>query len=78
MPTHDKGRPAQGPLGAGSEATAGLEDVQSGEATNAAAKGSNTPDAEPLDRDREHKGSYGGEGGKPRSSSDTREPLDPG
>jgi hypothetical protein len=34
--------------------------------------------SEPLPRDREHKGSYGGEGGRPRTSSDTREPLDPG
>jgi hypothetical protein len=33
--------------------------------------------SEPLPRDREHKGSYGGEGGVPRTSSDTREPLNP-
>ncbi|MGZ8377846.1 MAG: hypothetical protein ACXW0Z_11485 [Gemmatirosa sp.] len=33
--------------------------------------------SEPLMRDHEHKGSYGGEGGSPRTSSDTREPLDP-
>ncbi len=33
--------------------------------------------SEPLPRDREHKGSYGGEGGSPRTSSDTREPLNP-
>ena len=33
--------------------------------------------SEPLARDREHKPSYGGEGGVPRTSSDTREPLNP-
>ena len=29
--------------------------------------------SEPLDRTKEHKGSYGGEGGSPRTSSDQRE-----
>ena len=29
--------------------------------------------SEPMDRTREHKGSYGGEGGAPRTSSDQRE-----
>ena len=29
------------------------------------------------DHEREHKSSYGGEGGKPRTSSDTREPSKP-
>jgi len=29
--------------------------------------------SEPMDRNREHKGSYGGEGGEPRTSSDQRE-----
>ena len=29
--------------------------------------------SEPMERTREHKGSYGGEGGSPRSSSDQRE-----
>ena len=29
--------------------------------------------SEPMDRNKEHKGSYGGEGGSPRSSSDQRE-----
>jgi hypothetical protein len=33
--------------------------------------------SEPLMRDREHKPSYGGEGGSPRTSSDTREPINP-
>ncbi len=33
--------------------------------------------SEPLERDREHKPSYGGEGGKPRTSSDQREPINP-
>jgi hypothetical protein len=29
--------------------------------------------SEPMDRTKEHKGSYGGEGGEPRTSSDQRE-----
>ena len=34
--------------------------------------------SEPLTRTFEHKGGYGGEGGEPRTSSDTREPKNPG
>ena len=39
--------------------------------------GTDRAGSEPLARDREHKGSYGGEGGSPRTSSDTREPINP-
>ena len=39
--------------------------------------GSERLGSEPLAREREHKGSYGGEGGKPRTSSDKREPQTP-
>jgi len=33
--------------------------------------------SEPLTRDREHKPSYGGEGGAPRTGSHEREPINP-
>jgi hypothetical protein len=50
---------------AGSEATVG-------------SRASRDPDvASPPNRDREHVSGYGGEGGKPKSSSDTREPDRP-
>ena len=42
-------------------------------------KGSSAEDesgSEPLPRNREHVGGYGGAGGVPRTSSDTREPAD--
>ena len=39
--------------------------------------GSERLGSEPLARDREHKGSYGGEGGAPRTRSDKREPQTP-
>ena len=39
--------------------------------------GADRAGSEPLDRDREHKGSYGGEGGAPRTGSQEREPLNP-
>jgi hypothetical protein len=39
--------------------------------------GTDRSGSEPLPRDREHKPSYGGEGGSPRTSSDTREPINP-
>jgi hypothetical protein len=35
------------------------------------------PGSEPLDRDREHASGYGGEGGSPRTSAESREPPDP-
>ena len=77
--------------GAGAEATEGehtrgkreagdksaLEDVDTGrsrpdEATTGRAG------SEPLGREREHQSGYGGAGGSPKTSSDRREPLDPG
>lgn len=84
-------RTTVGSLGAGSEATAGVHAEQP-DTAGADAAGTTGTDAvtgrgsegsadragsEPLDREREHKGSYGGEGGRPRTSSDQREPLEP-
>ena len=76
--------------GAGSEAAAGIhgassdpstpdgsQRAQSGADRAANDSGSERSGSEPLEHDREHKGSYGGEGGAPRSSSDTREPPNP-
>lgn len=63
MPTKDQTPDQVGTLGAGSEAAPSKE---------AQPKEGNAPA-----RDREHKGSYGGEGGAPRESSDNREPLKP-
>lgn len=40
-------------------------------------EGADRAGSEPLERDREHKGSYGGEGGAPRTGSHEREPLNP-
>ena len=60
-----------GPLGSGGEAAAGMH------AAGKADDDSERAGSEPLDRSREHKGSYGGEGGSPRTSSDTREPINP-
>ena len=88
----DSRRSTTGSLGAGSEATAGVHADQGGggEGANASApagtdavtgrgaEGSaDRAGSEPLERDREHKPSYGGEGGKPRTSSDQREPINP-
>lgn len=70
--------------GAGAEAAEGMH---AGEGrsqhdksalTNKATGRSGTGDeeriaSEPMDRTKEHKGSYGGEGGSPRTSSDQRE-----
>lgn len=93
MPTDDRtsaATPEQagGSLGAGAEAAAGLHAVDGTQAPtptgaenadhrDASAKGDDRSGSEPLGRDREHKPSYGGEGGKPRTSSDTREPQTP-
>ena len=87
----DSRRSTTGSLGAGSEATAGVHaDQPATDGANAA--GTDGTDAvtgrgaegtadragsEPLGREREHKPSYGGEGGKPRTSSDQREPINP-
>jgi hypothetical protein len=61
------GAPGAGAQGAAAEAVTGRGG--DGDADRAG--------SEPLDRDREHKPSYGGEGGSPRTSSDTREPINP-
>jgi hypothetical protein len=70
--------------GAGSEAaegmhaTEGRSQADKSALTNRATgrEGSGESDrnaSEPMDRTKEHKGSYGGEGGSPRTSSDQRE-----
>lgn len=72
------GGTGDGSLGAGNESAVGIHGKQGNEAGGA--RDAQSPDragSEPLPRDHEHKGSYGGEGGKPRTSSDTREPTDP-
>ena len=82
----DEGRTAAGSksTGAGAEATEGMhagdgrsQHDKSGitsKATGRAGSGeSERTGSEPLDRTKEHKGSYGGEGGEPRTSSDQRE-----
>ena len=56
-------------------AGAGGDDAVTGRGDDAG--GTERAGSEPLTRDREHKGSYGGEGGSPRTSSDTREPINP-
>ena len=72
-------------LGAGAEAAAGVhaqqgesdagaEQSENADGRPASAQGTDRSGSEPLDRDREHKPSYGGAGGAPRTSSDTREP----
>ena len=61
----------KGPLGSGGEAAAGMH------AAGKADGGTDREGSEPLDRSREHKGSYGGEGGSARTSSDQREPINP-
>jgi hypothetical protein len=67
-----QGGSAQGnSLGGGGEAAAGMH------AAGKADAGTTGDGSEPLDRSREHKGSYGGEGGTPRTSSDQREPINP-
>ena len=40
-------------------------------------EGTDRRGSEPIAREREHTGSYGGEGGEPRTSSDNREPPEP-
>ena len=75
-------------LGAGSEAARSTharqgQDTSTGsgpdekESGGSSRGGAERLGSEPLGRDREHKGSYGGEGGSPRTSSDTREPRKP-
>jgi hypothetical protein len=70
--------------GAGAEAAEGMHATEGrsqgdkSAVTNKAVgrEGSSESDrtgSEPMDRTKEHKGSYGGEGGSPRTSSDQRE-----
>ena len=81
------GRP-QRQTGSGSEATEGMHNAQQGgeraeeDATGLADQetGRSTRDgakrsgSEPLTEDEQHRSGYGGSGGRPVSSSDTREP----
>ena len=69
------GTPERG-SGAGAEGAQGVHSRQGGQS---APRGDDRAGSEPLEgREREHKGSYGGEGGAPRTSSDQREnPNDP-
>ena len=81
------GRPSR-QTGAGSEATEGMHNAQQGggraeeDATGLADQetGRSTRDgakrsgSEPLSEDDQHRSGYGGAGGKPVNSSDTREP----
>ncbi len=70
MPTTpDRPDDAVKPTGAGNEAAAGMRATRESD--------DERPGSEPLDRDREHTSGYGGEGGAPRTSSDTREPHNP-
>jgi hypothetical protein len=82
----DAGRTAAGTAstGAGAEAAEGMHATKgrspsdksavTNKATGRAGSGESERTAsEPLDRTKEHKGSYGGEGGEPRTSSDQRE-----
>jgi len=62
MPTKDQTPNQEGTLGAGSEAAPSKE---------------SQPNHGAASRDREHKGSYGGDGGAPRTSSNDREPINP-
>jgi len=76
MPNDDQ----RGGVGAGAEAAAGLHGAKGAPADAPQGErvaGTDRRGSEPLDRDREHKGGYGGEGGAPRTSSDDREPSDP-
>jgi hypothetical protein len=70
--------------GAGAEAAEGMHATEgrsqgdksgvTNKATGRAGSGeTERTGSEPLDRTKEHKGSYGGEGGTPRTSSDQRE-----
>jgi hypothetical protein len=81
------GRPHR-QTGAGSEATEGMHDAQQGgdraegDATGLADQetgrsvrdGAKRAGSEPLPEDDQHRSGYGGAGGKPVTSSDTREP----
>lgn len=67
------GTPERG-SGAGAEAAQGVHSRQGGQS---APRTDDRSGSEPLEgRGREHKPSYGGEGGEPRTSSDQREDVD--
>ena len=81
------GRPAR-QTGAGSEASEGMHDAQQEghrgegdrtglagqEAGGKARDGGTRAGSEPLAEDEQHRSGYGGSGGQPVNSSDTREP----
>ncbi len=82
----DEGRTSGGSksTGAGAEAAEGMhasdgrsqhdKSAVTNKATGRAGSGEEErTGSEPMDRTKEHKGSYGGEGGTPRTSSDQRE-----
>ena len=82
----DAGRTSAGgkSTGAGAEAAEGMHATEgrsqhdksalTNKATGRSGSGEEERNAsEPMDRTKEHKGSYGGEGGTPRTSSDQRE-----
>ena len=82
----DEGRTSAGSksTGAGSEAAEGMHAAEgrsvsdksalTSKKTGRAGSGDEERTAsEPMERHKEHKGSYGGEGGAPRTSSDQRE-----
>ena len=79
-----RGSAGQKSTGAGAEAAEGMHATEgrsqhdksalTSKATGRAGSGEEERNAsEPMDRTKEHKGSYGGEGGSPRNSSDQRE-----
>jgi hypothetical protein len=81
------GRPHR-QTGAGSEASEGVHDAQQGgdrtegdatglsgqETGRSAREGGKRSGSEPLPEDEQHRSGYGGSGGRPVNSSDTREP----
>lgn len=92
-PSQDAGTPSQGKsTGAGGEAAEGIHGAgtssrNESDRTSVDSKETGREDrgtrelagSEPLQkRNQEHKGSYGGEGGTPRTSSDTREKPEDG
>ena len=83
------GRP-QRQTGVGSEASEGMHNAQQGgdrseadatglsdqETGRSVRDGARRSGSEPLPEDEQHRSGYGGSGGKPVNSSDTREPTD--
>ena len=69
----EKDDDAKGPTGIGAEGAAGINAVSGREREE---KGATEKGSEPLqETEKIHKPSYGGEGGKPRTSSDQREDV---